>query len=71
MCMAHNGDQWSIGGERSQAYLENGYTKVDAPISIHQGGALRAAQGDMMDRPAHPQRSGAGGAKVVSSFAKL
>lgn len=39
-----------------QAYLENGYTKVDTPIGIHQGG--------VMDRPATT-------AKVVSRFAKL
>jgi glycine hydroxymethyltransferase len=38
-----------------QAYLENGYTKVDTPIGIHQGG--------VMDRPAAP-------AKVVSRFPK-
>jgi hypothetical protein len=40
------------------------YAKEGTPIGIHQGGALRAAQGDMMDRPATP-------AKVVSRFAKL
>jgi glycine hydroxymethyltransferase len=39
-----------------QAYLENGYTKVDTPIGIHQGG--------VMDRPATA-------AKVVSRFPKL
>jgi len=39
-----------------QAYLENGYTKVDTSIGIHQGG--------VMDRPATA-------AKVVSRFAKL
>ncbi|HSL44748.1 MAG TPA: glycine cleavage system aminomethyltransferase GcvT [Anaerolineales bacterium] len=39
-----------------QAYLETGYTKLDTPIGIHQGGN--------MDRPATP-------AKVVSRFPKL
>ena len=49
----------AIDGERfltGQAYLENGYTKVDTPIGIHQGGNT--------DRPATP-------AKVVSRFPKL
>jgi glycine hydroxymethyltransferase len=49
----------AIDSERfltGQAYLENGYTKVDTPIGIHQGG--------VMDRPATA-------AKVVSRFAKL
>ncbi len=49
----------AIDSERfltGQAYLENGYTKVDTPIGIHQGG--------LMDRPATA-------AKVVSRFAKL
>jgi glycine hydroxymethyltransferase len=49
----------AIDGERfltGQAYLENGYTKVDTPIGIHQGG--------VMDRPATM-------AKVVSRFPKL
>jgi len=47
-----------------QAYLKSGYIKEGTPIGIHQGGALRAAQGDMMDRPATA-------AKVVSRFPKL
>jgi glycine hydroxymethyltransferase len=49
----------AIDSERfltGQAYLENGYTKVDTPIGIHQGG--------VMDRPATA-------AKVVSRFPKL
>ena len=49
----------AIDSERfltGQAYLENGYTKVDTPIAIHQGG--------VMDRSATA-------AKVVSRFAKL
>jgi glycine hydroxymethyltransferase len=49
----------AIDGERfltGQAYLEDGYTKVDTPIGIHQGG--------VMDRPATM-------AKVVSRFPKL
>ena len=49
----------AIDAERfltGQAYLENGYTKVDTPIGIHQGG--------VMDRPATA-------AKVVSRFPKL
>jgi glycine hydroxymethyltransferase len=48
----------AIDSERfltGQAYLENGYTKVDTPIGIHQGGVL--------DRPATA-------AKVVSRFPK-
>jgi len=39
-----------------QAYLENGYTKVDTAIGIHQGGNT--------DRPATA-------AKVMSRFPKL
>jgi glycine hydroxymethyltransferase len=78
--MAHNGDPVVADGKRigfvtscaidserfltGQAYLETPYTALDTPIGIHQGGALRAAQGDMMDRPATA-------AKVVSRFAKL
>jgi len=57
----------AIDGARfitGQAYLDNAYTKEGTPIFIHQGGALRAAQGDMTDRPATA-------AKVVSRFAKL
>jgi glycine hydroxymethyltransferase len=49
----------AIDGERfltGQAYLENGYSKVDTPIGVHQGGN--------MDRPATA-------AKVVSRFPKL
>jgi glycine hydroxymethyltransferase len=49
----------AIDSERfltGQAYLETGYTKLDTPIGIHQGG--------VMDRPATA-------AKVVSRFAKL
>jgi glycine hydroxymethyltransferase len=49
----------AIDGERfltGQAYLEKGYTKLDTPIGIHQGGN--------MDRPATP-------ATVVSRFPKL
>ncbi len=49
----------AIDSERfltGHAYLENGYTKVDTPIGIHQGG--------VMDRPATM-------AKVVSRFPKL
>ena len=49
----------AIDSERfltGQAYLETGYTKLDTPIGIHQGG--------VMDRPATS-------AKVVSRFAKL
>jgi glycine hydroxymethyltransferase len=49
----------AIDSERfltGQAYVDNGYTKVDTPIGIHQGG--------VMDRPATS-------AKVVSRFAKL
>jgi glycine hydroxymethyltransferase len=49
----------AIDGERfltGQAYLENGYSKIDTPIGVHQGGN--------MDRPATA-------AKVVSRFAKL
>ena len=48
----------AIDSERfltGHAYLENGYTKVDTPIGIHQGG--------VMDRPATA-------AKVVSRFPK-
>ena len=48
----------AIDSERfltGQAYLEKGYTKVDTPIGIHQGG--------VMDRPATA-------AKVVSRFPK-
>jgi hypothetical protein len=36
-----------------QAYLETPYTALDTPIFIHQGG--------VMDRPAHPHQTGAGG----------
>jgi glycine hydroxymethyltransferase len=57
---AIDGDRFLTG----QAYLETAYTALDTPILIHQGGALRFAQGDIMDRPATP-------AKVVSRFAKL
>ena len=49
----------AIDAERfltGQAYLENGYTRVETPIGIHQGG--------VMDRPATA-------AKVVSRFPKL
>jgi glycine hydroxymethyltransferase len=48
----------AIDGERfltGQAYLENGYTKIDTPIGVHQGGNA--------DRPATA-------AKVVSRFPK-
>ena len=57
----------AIDGNRfitGQAYLDNAFLKEGTPILIHQGGALRAAQGDMTDRPATA-------AKVVSRFAKL
>jgi len=57
----------AIDGERfltGQAYLENAYTKESTPILIHQGAALRQAQGELMDRPATA-------AKVVSRFPKL
>ena len=49
----------AIDSERfltGQAYLENGYTKIDTPIVIHQGGVM--------------DRCGTA-AKVVSRFAKL
>jgi len=57
----------AIDGERfltGQAYLEFAYTALDTPIFIHQGAALRQAQGELMDRPATA-------AKVGSRFAKL
>jgi|GEM_PF-4727774 len=71
--MAHNGERigfvtsCAIDGDRfitSQAYLDFAYTALDTPIFIHQGGVLRRAQGDMMDRPATS-------AKVVARFPKL
>jgi glycine hydroxymethyltransferase len=57
----------AIDGARfltGQAYVDVAYAKEGTPIFIHQGGALRFAQGDMMDRPPSA-------AKVVSRFAKL
>ncbi len=57
----------AIDGARfitGQAYLNFEYTKEGTPILIHQGAALRQAQGELMDRPATA-------AKVVSRFAKL
>ncbi|MBI5822606.1 MAG: glycine cleavage system aminomethyltransferase GcvT [Chloroflexi bacterium] len=57
----------AIDGQRfitGQAYLNFEYAKEGTPILIHQGAALRQAQGELMDRPATA-------AKVVSRFAKL
>ncbi|GAB4465023.1 MAG: hypothetical protein Kow0070_27250 [Anaerolineales bacterium] len=47
-----------------QAYVDLAYAQEGTPIFIHQGGALRQAQGELMDRPP-------AAAKVVSRFAKL
>jgi hypothetical protein len=49
--MAYNDERFLTG----QAYLENGYIKLDTPIGIHQGGNT--------DHPATA-------AKVVSRFPK-
>ena len=55
----HNGERFLTG----QAYLENAYTREGTPIGIHQGAALRQAQGELVDKPATL-------AKVVSRFPK-
>jgi len=46
-----------------QAYVELGYAKEGTAIGIHQGGALRRAQGELLDKAATS-------AKVVSRFPK-
>jgi hypothetical protein len=46
-----------------QAYLDLAYTAIGTPIGIHQGGALRQAQGELLDKPSTA-------AKVVSRFPK-
>ena len=46
-----------------QAYVELMYAKEGTAIGIHQGGALRQAQGELLDKAAT-------GAKVVSRFPK-